>query len=143
MVEAYALGMEVLPSGGLIRDRLPEALEAEGYACHTRQAEGRELNGLLGKALGDAVQQMLINPSPENAAEALDLLEAAAQNSGLDFEEVKKAQASLREDQGTYSSTVLEALLPLEAPSLPEKLAPSSEPVPQEAETEMVQEDQS
>lgn len=102
--------MNSLPTGGLIRDLLPERLQAEGFDCLTRNASGRELSGLLGTTLSRVIQDFLQQPSAENAAEAIDLLHAAAEHHGISPGQIEKAQEKLLQEEGKYGDTVLEAI---------------------------------
>lgn len=104
--------MEGVPTGGLIRQKLPQQLETEGYRCRTRTAAGRELSGLLGHGLQAALRDFLSAPSAESAAELADLLDAACAHHGVPAEELAALRAQLAEQQGPYGAEVLEALVP-------------------------------
>lgn len=96
----------------LIRDRLPEIYERENDPQIVRRALPSELRDLLIKKLGEETAEFAENPSAEEMADILEVVEALQRHFGLDRTEIEKIQREKRDQKGAFEEGFVLKLRP-------------------------------
>lgn len=93
----------------LVRDRIPEIIEREGKKAIIHTAEEKEYVDSLAAKLREEVDEFLVDPSAEEAADILEAIYAICEFRKIDLsklEEIRKEKASKR--GGFGNRTILE-----------------------------------
>jgi predicted house-cleaning noncanonical NTP pyrophosphatase (MazG superfamily) len=87
----------------LVRDRIPEIIEADGKVCEVyRASPGGELRGYGLMKLREEVQEFVENPSAEEAADILEVLTFICDREGITPGAIKAARISKRVSRGGF-----------------------------------------
>ena len=94
----------------LVRDYIPEIIEADGKWCLTRRVHGvDEHMVMLKEKISEEAQEFIENPCYEEAADMLEVVKAFCHLAGLEFECVGDvAQKKQEERGGFYRGIVLQ-----------------------------------
>jgi len=93
----------------LVRDRIPEIIEAGGQTCTTRILQGDEyLQALLTKLVEEAqeVKEAAVYQRPEELADVLEVVDALLVALGLTEAQVREVQRRKRETRGGFAQGI-------------------------------------
>lgn len=95
----------------LVRDKIPEIIEASGKLCKTEILSDEEYRKLVDEKLDEELLEYHAESVPEKKLEELaDLLEviyAAAQARGYSAEELEQARARKAAERGAFAEKIL------------------------------------
>lgn len=86
----------------LVRDRIPEVLESAGKQYEVRQLAGPDIIDYAFKKLREEVQEFVEDPSPEEAADVLEVFEFLCARLGIPPQRVKAQRLSKRVTKGGF-----------------------------------------
>ncbi|MFZ5365915.1 MAG: hypothetical protein ACOZBZ_01340 [Patescibacteria group bacterium] len=89
----------------LIRDRIPEIIEASGGQYEVGVMEEREFERELKKKLAEEASELLTTPREDllnEMADVLELLKSISEFYGIDFRLVEEKQVTKREERGSF-----------------------------------------
>lgn len=89
----------------LIRDKIPEIIEANGDQCEVRVMGEEEFERELKRKLAEEASELKDTPREDlvnEMADVLELLKAIANFYGIDFEQVEKEQIEKRKKRGGF-----------------------------------------
>jgi len=87
----------------LIRDHIPEIIEADGKWCLTRTANGvDEHMVMLKEKIVEEAQEFIENPSYEEAADMLEVIKTFCYLNELDFDAVVNIAQNKQETHGGF-----------------------------------------
>ena len=95
----------------LVRDRIPEILDAKGVSHDVSVASDDECAEKLKDKLREEVEELLLSDSQEAVTEELadvyEVLDAITEHHGLSGEKVREAQAEKRETRGGFEKRII------------------------------------
>ena len=92
----------------LIRDHIPEIIEADGKWCLTRRVHGvDEHMVMLKEKIIEESQEFIENPCYEEAADMLEVIKAFCYLCDLEFERVERAAKLKREERGSFCRGII------------------------------------
>ena len=95
----------------LVRDKIPEIIEADNKKCEIEIVEGKEKQGLLEKKLLEEVNEYLEDKNLEELADVMEVLYGLAKELGYSEEELnKKREEKLKERGGFKEGIVLKSV---------------------------------
>lgn len=90
----------------LIRDRIPEIIEASGKTCVTRTLSDGEYVAALDRKLTEELAEYHADGSMEELADLLEVMMAVAAARGHDFAEVEAIRRRKAEERGGFSDRI-------------------------------------
>lgn len=90
----------------LVRDRIPEIIEASGKACVTRILSDAEYISALDAKLQEELNEYLADGSMEELADLLEVMMAAAKARGHDFAQVDAIRREKAEKRGGFNERI-------------------------------------
>jgi predicted house-cleaning noncanonical NTP pyrophosphatase (MazG superfamily) len=103
MAQTSAEGVTV---GKLVRDRIPEIIEADGRTANVRQLADEEYGAALLDKLSEEVQELCDATPVERLGEAADVYEvllALVEHIGLSYDDLVRAADEKRRQRGGFS----------------------------------------
>ncbi len=91
----------------LVRDRIPQILDAKGIKVQTRTAEQGELIGYLAKKLVEEGQEFEKSRAPEELADVLEVLYALLEEIGLTREDLEEVRLKKLNERGGFSAKII------------------------------------
>ena len=86
----------------LVRDKIPEIIRADGKKCTVRVLEHSEMLNALSKKLREEVDEYLDAHDPEELADILEVIYAAAKCAGLTKAELEQMREAKAEKNGGF-----------------------------------------
>lgn len=90
----------------LVRDRIPEIIEASGKTCVTRILSDTEYLAALDAKLQEELNEYLADGSMEELADLLEVMMAVAEARGHSFEEVEAIRRQKAEKRGGFRKRI-------------------------------------
>lgn len=91
----------------LVRDKIPQIIEADGRKCDIRIAYKSEHYELLEAKLQEEVKEFLEDKNLEELADVMEVLFALADNLGYSEEELLKKRKEKREERGGFKGGIV------------------------------------
>ena len=92
----------------LVRDHIPEIIEADGKWCLTRRVHGIDEHMVfLKEKIAEEAQEFIENPSYEEAADMIEVIKAFCHISKLDWEAVLGVAENKQETHGGFYSGIV------------------------------------
>lgn len=91
----------------LVRDRIPELIEAAGGCPETRIATGGEYSAFLRAKLYEEAGEYVASSAPEELADLLEVLHALAATHGMSPAELERSRAGKAAERGGFGGRVL------------------------------------
>lgn len=91
----------------LVRDKIPEIIEADGRKCDIRIADKNEHYELLEAKLQEEVKEFLEDKNLEELADVMEVLFALADNLGYSEEELLKKREEKKEERGGFKEGIV------------------------------------
>lgn len=87
----------------LVRDRIPEIIEADGHFCYYHVADDSEYKKKLQEKLQEEIAEFLENPSPEEMADVLEVLDAIRKFYDINLDDIKHQKISKKMVRGRFN----------------------------------------
>ncbi len=84
----------------LVRDRIPEIIEADGKTCTVRTLSPEELLPRLRAKLDEEVREYRESGTMEELADIVEVVQALVEHSGSSWAEFEEMRARKREERG-------------------------------------------
>lgn len=91
----------------LIRDRIPEIIEASGKTCVTEMLSDEEYLKMIDAKLDEELAEYHKDENLEELADLLEVIYAAAKARGYTLEELEKVRAEKAEKRGAFEKKLL------------------------------------
>jgi predicted house-cleaning noncanonical NTP pyrophosphatase (MazG superfamily) len=91
----------------LVRDRIPEIIEATGQSCVTRVLSDADYIRMLDEKLNEELAEYQESKSTEELADLLEVIEATALARGCSWEELLSIKAQKRQKRGGFEEKIL------------------------------------
>ena len=91
----------------LVRDRIPEIIEASGAECKTRILSGGEYLEMIDAKLEEELAEYRRDQNIEELADLLEVIRAAAVARGYTPEELEAVRAEKAEKRGGFEKRIL------------------------------------
>ena len=91
----------------LVRDRIPDIIEASGKQCVYATLSDDEYLKRLDEKLNEELQEYQESKSMEELADLLEVMMAVAAARGSSFEDVEQIRVEKAEKRGTFSRKIL------------------------------------
>ena len=90
----------------LVRDKIPEIIQSEGKTCNTRSLDSEELVQELRNKLIEEVEEYLHDPSKDELADILEVVEGLALTHDLSFDDILQAKEIKRQSRGSFANGI-------------------------------------
>lgn len=87
----------------LVRDKIPEIIEADGKTCTTRILDDKEYLAALEEKLNEEVAEYQKDKNLEEMADVLEVLQAICVAKGYSLEELEAMRAKKAEKRGGFA----------------------------------------
>lgn len=91
----------------LVRDRIPEIIEATGQSCVTCVLSDADYIRMLDEKLNEELAEYQESKSTEELADLLEVIEATALARGCSWEELLSIKAQKRQKRGGFEEKIL------------------------------------
>lgn len=91
----------------LVRDRIPEIIEADGKHCIVETLSDEEYLRLLDHKLGEEVAEYQESKSLEELADLLEVVQTVVQARGWTMEELERVRAQKAAERGRFEKKIL------------------------------------
>jgi len=91
----------------LVRDKIPEIISAKGKVAFTHIADGGEYFDKLKDKLREEVDEFISEPSCEELADVLEVVEAIAYHKGYDRKEIERVKVRKRNGRGGFRERII------------------------------------
>ena len=91
----------------LVRDNIPEVIEADGETPVTHVADGDEYERRLFEKLDEEVAELREEPSADELADVLEVLAAIQDRLGVDDDELKQIREEKADRRGRFEDGVV------------------------------------
>ena len=99
--------MSVIKYNKLVRDRIPEIIEANGKRCVCSTLTDAEYLAMLDAKLNEELAEYQESKSMEELADLLEVIRAVAEARGSSFEEVEAIRRDKAEKRGGFEKKLL------------------------------------
>lgn len=99
--------MAVITYNKLVRDKIPEIIEADGKTCKTKILSDEAYLRLVDAKLDEELAEYHKEQNIEELADLLEVLYAAALARGYTMEELENVRASKTERRGAFTEKIL------------------------------------
>ena len=99
--------MGVLIYNKLVRDKIPEIIEASGKTCETEILSDEEYLQMLDKKLDEELAEYHQEQNIEELADLLEVIYATAKARGYSIEELEHARVEKRKARGGFEKKLL------------------------------------
>ena len=87
----------------LVRDKIPEIIQADGKTAITRRVDGFDLKKALVKKLTEEGEEYLESLETEEIADLLEILHGLMEAQGVSYEEIERIRLNKKDDRGGFS----------------------------------------
>ncbi|MFA6428103.1 MAG: nucleoside triphosphate pyrophosphohydrolase [Candidatus Buchananbacteria bacterium] len=91
----------------LVRDNIPEIIEGKGEKAFTHIAEEKEYGEALEQKLLEEANEFLQNPSVEEAADILEVLQAICALKGIDLSKLEEVRQKKAKERGGFKNRII------------------------------------
>lgn len=91
----------------LVRDRIPEIIEASGKICHTETLSDEEYLRMLDVKLDEELEEYHRDQNLEELADLLEVIYAAALARGYTLDDLECVRAEKAEKRGKFEKKIL------------------------------------
>ena len=91
----------------LVRDKIPEIIEADGKTCKTRILSDEEYIVALESKLGEEVEEYQTDKTLEEMADVLEVLRAICIARGYSLDELEALSAKKADERGGFADKIL------------------------------------
>ena len=99
--------MKITTYNKLVRDRIPEIIEAEGKECGIAVLSDEEYLKMIDKKLDEELAEYHKEQNLEELADLMEVIYAAAKARGYSLEELEACRAAKAEKRGVFDQKIL------------------------------------
>jgi predicted house-cleaning noncanonical NTP pyrophosphatase (MazG superfamily) len=99
--------MTVITYNKAVRDRIPEIIRASGKECTVEQVPPERWLELLNQKLAEEVAEYQANPSLEELADILEIMQTIVALRGETWEELERVRVAKAEERGGFRDRIL------------------------------------
>ena len=99
--------MKIIEYNKLVRDKIPEIIEAEGKTAITISIDGLKLKQALVKKLAEEGEEYLEDMQTEEIADLLEIIHGLMEAQGVSYDEVERIRLSKKEERGGFSEGLI------------------------------------
>lgn len=99
--------MRIIKYNKLVRDRIPEIIEASGKTCDTEILSDAEYISMLDAKLNEELLEYQESKSMEELADLLEVMRSVAAARGSSIEEVENIRRKKAEKRGGFEKRIL------------------------------------
>ena len=99
--------MEIIEYNKLVRDKIPEIIEADGKTAFTMIIDGMRLKQALVKKLTEEGEEYLESLETEEIADLLEILHGLMEAHGVSYDEVERIRLSKKKERGGFSEGLI------------------------------------
>lgn len=98
--------MKIIEHHKLVRDKIPDIIEAAGKTCATRTLSDEEYLAALDRKLSEELAEYQADKSAEELADLLEVMMAVAQARGFGFEQVEAIRRRKAQARGGFEQRI-------------------------------------
>lgn len=91
----------------LVRNRIPEIIEADGKICVCETLSGEDYINFLDQKLNEELAEYQESKSPEELADLLEVMQAVVKARGWTLEELEQVRADKAAKRGRFEKKIL------------------------------------
>ncbi len=91
----------------LVRDRIPEIIESSGATCNVKILSDSEYLQMLDKKLTEELSEYYTDGNPEELADLLEVIYAAAKARGVSAKRLNEIRAAKAQKRGAFEKKLL------------------------------------
>ncbi len=91
----------------LVRDKIPEIIKEAGEKPITHTAEEKEYVEALTRKFQEEVAEFLANPSVEEAADVLEVIQAICALKGIDISKLEEIRQKKADERGGFKDRII------------------------------------
>ena len=91
----------------LVRDKIPDIIEARGEKAITHIAEAKEYEDTLSAKLQEEAAEFLAKPSVEEAADVLEVIQTICDLKGVDLGNLEEVRKKKAEERGGFKQRII------------------------------------
>lgn len=91
----------------LVRDRIPQIIEEGGGSCEYHVADSDEFKQRLSDKMREELNEFIVDPCVEEAADMLEVLFALTETIDVDFEDVLEVAHNKFEKRGGFKNRIV------------------------------------
>ncbi len=99
--------MKTIIYNKLVRDRIPEIIESKGNTCITEVLSDEAYLRMLDAKLDEELSEYHADGNPEELADLLEVIYAAAKARGVSAEELDRIRAEKADKRGGFEQKIL------------------------------------
>lgn len=99
--------MEKIIYNKLVRDKIPEIIEADGKSCNIRMLTDDEYLNMVDAKLGEELKEYLNDHSIEELADLVEVVYAAVAANGYSIEELEQVRKKKVEKRGAFEKKIM------------------------------------
>lgn len=90
----------------LVRDNIPDIIEAGNKKCKTEIVKGEERARLLNEKLQEEVDEYIVSGEIEELADIMEVIHSILHNRGVTVEELEAIRLKKKEERGGFSKGI-------------------------------------
>ena len=90
----------------LVRDNIPDIIEAGGKECTVEIVDGEELVKLLNEKLQEEIDEYIASNDIEELADIMEVIYGILHNRGITIEELETIRLKKKEERGGFSKGI-------------------------------------
>ena len=91
----------------LVRDRIPEIIEADGKRCEVQVLDDEAYARRLDQKLVEELREYAQSGDVEELLDLVEVVQAIAERRGIDWEEFERRRSAKREERGGFAARLL------------------------------------
>lgn len=99
--------MAIIQYNKLVRDRIPEIIEAQGKTCLCETMEDAEYLRMLDEKLNEELAEYQADKSLEELADLMEVVRAVAEARGSSIDEIERIRAEKAAKRGGFAKKLL------------------------------------
>lgn len=115
-------GVQMIVYNKLIRDKIPEIINAQGKKCETRILDNEEYLNELNKKLKEELNEYYESGEIEELADITEIIYAISQHKGASIEEFEKMRQDKRDKRGGFEKRLFLLSVSKSEPNSPEDI---------------------